>query len=167
VAVRPGGRRSLLLGTYVAAVIWTSAVAIVATVVALAVTPVLDPWAIGRILVALVLVSCVGRAALFALPAVIMPKRALVASVGVALVVEYLAGVIPAVVNQATVSLRLRSLLVEWMGWEQKLPTEVQLLIDPQPPWVQLLAVAILVVVLLGVAVAILDRRQFPPSDEV
>jgi len=167
VAVRPGGRRSLLLGTYVAAVIWTSAVAIVATVVALAVTPVLDPWAIGRILVALVLVSCVGRAALFALPAVIMPKRALVASVGVALVVEYLAGVIPAVVNQATVSLRLRSLLVEWMGWEQKLPTEVQLLIDPQPPWVQLLAVAILVVVLLTVAVAILDRRQFPPSDEV
>jgi len=85
----------------------------------------------------------------------------------VALVVEYLAGVIPAIVNQATVSLRLRSLLVEWMGWERKLPTEVQLLIDPQPPWVQLLAVAILVVVLLSVAVAILDRRQFPPSDEV
>jgi hypothetical protein len=114
-----------------------------------------------------VLISCVGRAALFALPAVIMPKRALVASVGVALVVEYLAGVIPAIVNQATVSLRLRSLLVAWMGWERKLPTEVQLLVDTQPAWVHLLAVGVLVAVLLTVAVAILERRQFPPSDEV
>jgi len=32
---------------------------------------------------------------------------------------------------------------------------------------VQLLAVGILVAVLLTVAVAILDRRQFPPSDEM
>ena len=91
----------------------------------------------------------------------------LLAAVGVALVVEYLAGVIPAIVNQATVSLRLRSLLVAWMGWERKLPTEVQLLIDPQPAWVHLLAVGILVAVLLTAAVVILERRQFPPSDEV
>ena len=58
-------------------------------------------------------------------------------------------------------------LLVAWMGWERKLPTEVQLLIDPQPAWVHVLAVAILVAVLLTVAVVILERRQFPPSDEV
>lgn len=167
VAVRPGGRRSLLLGTYVAAVLWTVAVAILATGLALVVADVDDRAGVGRILVALVVVSCVGRAALFALPAVIMPKRALVASVGVALVVEYLAGVIPAVVNQATVSLRLRSLLVDWMGWERKLPVEVQLLVEDQPTWVHLLAVAILVATMLTVAVAILDRRQFPPSDEV
>lgn len=166
-AVRPGGRRALLLGTWVAAVIWTAAVAIVATVIAVGVTKLVDPWGAGRILVALVLVSCVGRAALFALPAVIMPKRALVASVGVAIVVEYLAGVIPAIVNQATVSLRLRSLLVAWMGWEKSLPTEAQLLIDQQPEWVQMLAVGILVAVLLTLAVVILDRRQFPPSDEL
>ncbi len=166
-AVRPGGRRALLIGTYLAAVVWTSVVALVATVLALAVARVEDPWAVGRMLAALVLVSCVGRAALFAVPAVIMPKRALVASVGVALVVEYLAGFIPAIVNQATVSLRLRSLLVPWMGWDRKLPIEMQLLIDPQPPWVQLLAVGILAVVLLTAAVVILDRRQFPPSDEI
>jgi len=167
VAVRPGGRRALLLGSYLAAVVWTAVVALVATALALAVSDVPRPASVARILAALVLVSCVGRGALFALPAVIMPKRALVASVGVALVVEYLAGVIPAVVNQATVSLRLRSLLVAWMGWEQKLPTEVQLLIDPQPPWVQLGAVGGLVAVLLTAAVLILDRRQFPPSDEI
>ena len=96
-----------------------------------------------------------------------MPKRALVASVGVAIVVEYLAGVLPAVVNQATVSLRLRTLLVEWMGWRRKLPVEIQLLVDMQPAWVQVVAVFVLAAVLLTVALFILERRQFPPSEEV
>jgi hypothetical protein len=144
-----------------------SAVAILAICVALALTDVGDRVGVARMLIALVLLSCVGRGALFALPAVVLPKRALVASVGVALVVEYLAGAIPAVVNQATVSLRLRSLLVAWMKWQRKLPTEMELLIDPQPVWVQVTAVGILVVVLLTAAVLILERRQFPPSEEV
>lgn len=167
VAVRPGGRRSLLLGTYVAAVIWTSSVAILALFLALPFTGLDDRAGVARMLIALVLLSCVGRGALFALPAVVMPKRALVASVGVALVVEYLAGVIPAVVNQATVSLRLRSLLVAWMHWKRKLPIEMELLVDPQPVWVQLTAVGILVVALLSAAVFILEKRQFPPSEEI
>lgn len=167
VATRPNGRRALLLGTWLAAVIWTGAVAIAATALALVVADVERPAAVGTMFVALVVLSCMGRAALFAIPAVVLPKRALVASVGVALVVEYLAGTIPALVNQATVSLRLRSLLVDWMGWKRKLPTEMQLFIDPQSAWLHVLAVAVLTTVLLAVAVAILDRRQFPPSEEV
>jgi len=167
IAVRPGGRRALLLGTYLAAVIWTSIVAILAATLAVVVARVPQPLPLIGMLAVLVVLSTLGRAALFALPAVILPKRALVASVAVALVVEYLAGFIPAVVNQATVSLRLRSLLVEWMGWRQKLPVEMQLLIDPQPAWVQIAAVICLAAVLLAAAVKILDFRQFPPSVEI
>ena len=167
VAVRPGGRRALLVGTYLAAVIWTSTVAILAAVLAVLVARVPQPLPLVGMLAALVVLSSLGRAALFALPAVILPKRALVASVAVALVVEYLAGFIPAVVNQATVSLRLRSLLVEWMGWRQKLPVEMQLLIDPQPAWVQIAAIGVLAAVLLVAAVKILDFRQCPPSVEI
>lgn len=167
VAVRPGGRRALLLGTYLAAVIWTSTVAILAACLAVLVARVPNPLPLMAMMVVLVLLSALGRAALFALPAVILPKRALVASVAVALVVEYLAGFIPAVVNQATVSLRLRSLLVEWMGWRQKLPVEMQLLIDTQPAWVQIASIAVLATVLLVAAVKILDYRQFPPSVEI
>ena len=84
-----------------------------------------------------------------------------------ALVVEYLAGFMPAVINQATVSLRLRSLLVQWMGWRQYMPVEMQLLIDPQPAAVQVAAVVVLAAVLLTAAAAILEYRQFPPSEEV
>jgi ABC-type transport system involved in multi-copper enzyme maturation permease subunit len=167
VAVRPGGRRALLLGTFLAAVVWTSIVGIAAAGLAVAVVGAGKPVQLVAMFAGLVILSAVGRAALFALPAVILPKRALVASVAVGLVVEYLAGFIPAVVNQATVSLRLRSLLVAWMGWRQRLPVEMQLLIDPQPAWVQVAAIGILAAVLLTVAVKILDFRQFPPSDEI
>ena len=41
-----------------------------------------DPAGWGRPLPLLIVLSCIGRAALFSLPAVIVPKRALVASVG-------------------------------------------------------------------------------------
>ena len=167
VATRPLGRRALLLGTWLAAVGWTGAVALLSLALALAVTDVERPAAVAMMFAALIVLSCAGRGALFAVPAVVLPKRALVASVGAAIVVEFLAGTIPAVVNQATVSLRLRSLLVDWMGWKRKLPTEVELFIDPQPAWLHLLAVGLLVAVLLTAAVLILERRQFPPSDEV
>jgi ABC-type transport system involved in multi-copper enzyme maturation permease subunit len=166
VAVRPGGRRSLLLGTFLAAVTWTTAVALFALVLTLVAAGLPGSGRLAAVFAALVVISCVGRAALFALPAVIVPKRALVASVSAALVVEYLAGFLPAVVNQLTVSLRLRSLLVRWMGWERALPTELQLLVDTQPAWVQIMAVVALASVMLLAAGAILARRQFPPAEE-
>jgi len=166
VAVRPGGRRSLLMGTFLAAVVWTSSVALFALALSLLAAGLPGSERLAAVFAALILVSCVGRAALFALPAVIVPKRALVASVVAALLIEYLAGFLPAVVNQLTVSLRLRSLLVRWMGWERALPPELQLLVDSQPAWVQIAAVGGLAATLLVAAVVILDRRQFPPAEE-
>lgn len=167
VAVRPRGRRSLLLGTYLAAVAWTSTVAILAAALAVLAAGIARPLPLVVLFAGLVVLSTLGRAALFAVPAVVLPKRALVASVAVALTVEYLAGFIPAVVNQLTVSLRLRSLLVEWMGWRRQLPVEMRLLVDPAPAWVQAAAVVVLAVVLLVAAVKILESRQFPPSVEI
>ncbi len=166
VATRPRGRRALLLGTYVAAVAWTCGVALIAVVLALAAAGVSGGGGLAAMFGGLVLLSAVGRGALFALPAVVVPKRALVASVGVAIVVEYLAGFLPAIVNQVTVSLRLRSLLVSWMDWRRQLPVEFSMILDPNPAWVQIGAVIVLAGVLLAAAVLILERRQFPPADE-
>jgi len=166
VVVRPGGRRSLLVGTFLAAVGWTTAVALVALALALAAAGLPGSARLAAMFTALLLLSCLGRAALFALPAVIVPKRALVAGVAAGIVLEYLAGFLPAVVNQFTVSLRLRSLLVHWMGWERALPAELKLFVDPGPAWLQATAVVVLAGVLLAAAAAILARRQFPPSEE-
>jgi ABC-type transport system involved in multi-copper enzyme maturation permease subunit len=167
VAVRPGGRRALLLGTYLAAVVWTSVVGILGAILAVFVCGVEDPLPLIGVLAGLVLLSTVGRAALFALPAVVLPKRALVASVVVALIVEFMAGFIPAVVNQFAVSLRLRSLLVAWMGWRYKVPADMRVFVDTQPPWLQVAAVLVLATLYLATAVAILEYRQFPPSEEI
>jgi ABC-type transport system involved in multi-copper enzyme maturation permease subunit len=167
VAVRPSGRRAMILGTYAAAVVWTVSVATLALIPAVLISGTDEFFHVFAVMLGLIMLSAAGRGALFALPAVIVPKRAMVASVGLALVVEYLAGLLPAVINQATVSLRLRSLLVEGMGWRRRLPAEVQLLIDPQPPTVHILAVVILVTILLSAAVVIVERRQFPPSEEI
>jgi hypothetical protein len=147
-------------------VVWTSTVALVSLVLAIQASGGQDTGRLIRVFTALVLISCAGRAALFALPAVIVPKRALVASVAVAFVVEYMAGFIPAVINQVTVSLRLRSLLVRWMGWQRNLPPELDLLIDTQPPWVHVMSVIALAAVMLFAASVILARRQFPPAEE-
>jgi len=167
IAVRPSGRRAMILGTFAAAVVWTVSVATLALVPAVLVSGTEEPFRLFSVMLGLIVLSAAGRGGLFALPAVIVPKRAMVASVGLALVVEYLAGLLPAVINQATVSLRLRSLLVEGMGWRRQLPAEVQLLIDSNPPWVHVLAVLVLVTILLGLAVVIVERRQFPPSEEI
>lgn len=166
VTVRPGGRQSLLLGTFAAAVIWTGGVSLVALMLTLLIAQPTQPIGLVVMFTVLIGISCVGRAALFALPAVILPKRALIASVGVALVVEYFAGLLPAVVNQVTVSLRLRSLLVEWMEWREDLPIEMTLFVDDYSAPIQIVAVCILVFMLLTTAGFILNRRQFPPSVE-
>jgi ABC-type transport system involved in multi-copper enzyme maturation permease subunit len=166
VVVRPGGRRSLLMGTFLAAVTWTAGVALLSLGLTLFAAGLTDSLQLAGMFTVLVLLSCLGRAALFALPAVIVPKRALVASVGAAIVVEYLAGFLPAVVNQVTVSLRLRSLLVEWMGWQRNLPEALRLFVDEQPAAVQVAAVFGITVVFLTAANLILSRRQFPPAEE-
>ncbi|MFM8283411.1 MAG: hypothetical protein ACKOCW_07600 [Planctomycetaceae bacterium] len=166
IAVRPGGRRALVLGTFLAAVAWTTAVGLGALLLAVLAGGMAKPAGLLTVFAGLVVISCIGRAALFSLPAVLLPHRALVASVGVAVVVEYLAGFLPAVVNQVTVSLRLRSLLVDWMDWQRNVPPQLRLIVDPQPAWTQCAAVAVLTVVLLTTAIVILERRQFPPSEE-
>ena len=166
VTVRPGGRQSLLLGTFAAAVIWTGGVSLVSLILTLLIAQPTQPIGLVVMFTVLIGISCIGRAALFAVPAVILPKRALIASVGVALVVEYFAGLLPAVVNQVTVSLRLRSLLVEWMAWRKDLPIEMTLFVDDYSAPVQIAAVCILVCILLTIAGFILNRRQFPPSVE-
>ena len=158
---------SLLAGTFLAAVSWTALVGLLSLALTLAAAGLRDSSQLGLIFGVLIILSCCGRAALFAVPAVILPKRALVASVVAAIVVEYLAGFLPAVVNQLTVSLRLRSLLVEWMGWRRQLPPELQLLVDDQSAVIQVAAVIALAVTLLTLAGVILSWRQFPPSEEV
>jgi ABC-type transport system involved in multi-copper enzyme maturation permease subunit len=111
-AVRPHGPIAVLVGKYLVAVSWALPVGLVSAV--------LGTIAIGSdetaklILVEcfLVCLSCIAYAAVFLLLGVIIPRRAMVAGVIYAVLIEVAAAFIPAAVNLLTIQHRLRCVLV-------------------------------------------------------
>lgn len=148
-AVRPGGKTAMLVGKYLTAVSWTALAGWMALALSLIVISPPDLVRNAAALGALVLLACLAYGAVFVLLGVIVPKRAMVSAVVYTLVVEFLVGLIPAVVNELTVQYRLRALLVKWMDWEQTLlrdlPEFFRLVLDSGPAWQQVL-------ILLGIA---------------
>jgi ABC-type transport system involved in multi-copper enzyme maturation permease subunit len=165
-AVRPEGRRSLLLGKYITALAWTVSAAWVALLLTVPLAGPPDAWRTWAVLSVLVVLSCVGRGAIYALLAVTVPHRAMVFSVVYTLIFEFLVGLIPALINQFTIQLRLRSLLVLWMDWSRKLPDNSRLLFDESPTTQHLTLLAIHIFAALAIAIFVLEHRQFVASDD-
>lgn len=165
-AVRPEGRRAILLGKYFTALGWTISAGWTSLLIAAPLSGAAPVLQIGLVLSALVVLSCVGRGAVYALLAVISPQRAMVMAVAYTMVFEFLVGLIPALINQFTVQLRLRSLLVLWMDWSKELPSESQLLFDPSSTTQHLTLLGIHVFAALSIAIFVLEHRQFVTSDE-
>lgn len=119
IIVRPGGRRSLLLGRYIVAVAWTATCTTCSTVMAITAAHFLGieraveaGWVIG----VLNILSAVVHGALFLLIGCLFQRRAMVYAFVYAVVVEAAMGWVPAVVNRFTISYRLRSLLLDWLN---------------------------------------------------
>lgn len=165
-AVRPDGRRAILLGKYLAALAWTISAAWLSLLIAVPLAGPPDSLRTWGVLSLLAVLSCMGRGAIYALIAVIVPQRAMVFAVAYTLVFEFLVGLIPALINQFTVQLRLRSLLVHWMDWSQRLPAGSQLLFDDSSTTQHLTLLAIHIFAALTIAVFVLEHRQFATSEE-
>jgi len=117
--VRPGARRSLLLGRYVVAVLWTASCTTCSAIVATALAyhfGIERAVEAGIVIVALNLLSAVVHGALFLLVGCLFQRRAMVYAFVYAVAIEAAMGWIPAVVNRFTVSYRLRSLLLDWLN---------------------------------------------------
>jgi ABC-type transport system involved in multi-copper enzyme maturation permease subunit len=165
-AVRPSGRRSLLLGKYVTSLIWTISAAWVALLIAVPLASPPAAWRTWAVLSMLVVLSCLGRGAIYALLSVIIPSRAMVFAVVYTMIFEFLVGLIPALINQFTVQLRLRSLLVLWMDWSDTLPETSRLLFDESSTAQHLILLTIHIIIALSLAIFVLEQRQFAASDE-
>jgi len=120
-AVRPRGALAVYLGKYLVAVAWT----IPAACFAAAGTSIIMAPGNYRELIAvqcpLVVLSCLGYAAVYALVGVLLPKRAMVACVFYTLASEVILSTVPAAVNILTIQYRLRCLFVRWMEWDESL----------------------------------------------
>ncbi len=168
-AVRPGGRGSILVGKYLAAVVWTLISAWLSLAVCLCVLstdmnvmPLVVPF--GK----LALLSCVVYGAIFILLSVLFLQRAMAAAVAYTALMEVLVAWLPATINQFSVQYRLRGLLVSWISFSESRhgPMFDRLFTGSDPPSQHLLILLASTVVLLLAATWILRHRELVRPDE-
>jgi ABC-type transport system involved in multi-copper enzyme maturation permease subunit len=169
-AVRPEGRRTVLLGKYLTAIVWSLLSAMIILLVTVPLLTAYDavdrPVHLFMVLLALSLLSCIGRGAAYAVFAVALPQRAMAFAVAYTVIFDYIVGFIPAVINQLAVQFHLRCLFVRWMNFEELEGTSFTLFFDDAPAWQHLMALSVFVVLVLPAAIFVLERRQFPSADE-
>ena len=173
-AVRPQGPTAIIVGKFLVAISWT----VLAAWISLAVTLVLirpeQSMQVWWVLSSLSLLSCLGYAGIFSLIGVVFPKRGMVIAVAYSLVVEVLVTIIPAVINKLTLQLRLRSLLVRWMEWEESLSSlggengsmASELIFDDAPALLHIGVLAGVTVIALCLSNLVLQWREFSTASQ-
>jgi hypothetical protein len=165
-AIRPRGRRAVLIGKYLNAVLWTFATMTVSLSCAIVIA---DPLHLTKTFIVLFMICSISALAygtLYALIAVAIPQRAMIMALAYSVVVEGIIGFIPAVINQLTFNFRLRAMFVQWMGWD-KIPRGISsVTVTNQHSIVHFLLILVMMAVIAKVTLVILDRRQFVASDE-
>jgi ABC-type transport system involved in multi-copper enzyme maturation permease subunit len=171
--VRHAGRRSLLLGKYLVAVLWTSTAGILAVSLATPFVPLKNPAQLWLTASLLCLLASLAYGALFALIGVVMQKRVMVISFVYALVAEGVLAWIPAVINQFTIAYRLRSILFRWLDLsvDQYFPNmglarNAMVAQDPSG-WVQVAWVLLISGILLGLALWLVETIQYSFQSEL
>ena len=166
-AVRPCGKVPVLIGKYLAAVLWTAAAAWIGLLLSLLVAiPDRDVVQGVLVLVALVGLSSLAYGALFVLLGVLFLRRGMIVAVAYTFVFEFLVSWIPAMVNQLTVQYHLRNLLVKWMLLEST-PHEFRQMVSDAPPWRHILILLGMTAAFLTAASLVLRRRQLITAPEV
>ncbi len=168
-AVRPHGPLSVLIGKYLVAVSWGLTVGVVsATLGAIAIGA---PEAIRLIAVQwlLVILSSIGYASAFLFLGVLTPKRAMIAGIVYAVILEVVGGFVPAAVNLLTFQHRLRCILVRCLEIDVEMAgrNPVYLAYFGEEPAIWHIVVLLLMAAVYLVAAAVLLRfREFTAAAE-
>lgn len=173
-AVRPQGPAAIVIGKFLVAISWTVLAAWLGLTVAILLIRPEYSVRIGSVLAILSLLSCISYAGIYSLIGVVFPKRGMVIAVAYSLLVEVLLAFIPAVINRLTLQLRLRSLLVTWMDWEENFsalggsggPDTATLLYNGAPAWQHLLVLAGATIGALWLAIQVLRWREFTTAGD-
>lgn len=119
---------------------------------------------VWRTLAALVALSSMAYGSLFSLLGVLLLRRAMIFAVAYTLL-EFAVRLIPAVVRQLTVQYHLQSLLFHWIHWRNSAPV-IESFFGAVSPWENVAVLLGYTVFLLGVAAAILRRRELVTATE-
>lgn len=167
-ATRPAGTASIVLGKYAVAVLWSFTAGAVATVVAVPISGVEDPFWAWAVLTALVGLAVLAYGALFTFIGTMIQRRAMVVAILYIVLIEGALSLVPATINQFTVGFRLLSLLVHWMGLDEKHESEqLRMLFGESAPLTHFLVLLIYTLALLAAALLRARRGgyQVEPED--
>ncbi len=160
VALSPGGKVSLLLGRYLLALAWSSGVGLAALGACFLGVFQAHAERLGPLFAELVVLSSVAYGALYLLIGAIGLKRAMVAAVAYTFLVEVALTMVPAVVNQLTIDLRLRSILARDLGFSEPLPGAAREFLAAGPAWEQAAILGFYALGALAASVILIRRRQ-------
>jgi ABC-type transport system involved in multi-copper enzyme maturation permease subunit len=166
-AVRPGGRVSVLLGKYVTAITWTMAAGWISTTICVLIVRPAEAFRVWATMVSLVALACLAYGSIYSLIGVWLHRRAMVIAVAYTLICEFLVSFIPAVVNKLTVQYRLRNLLLTGMDWWDIVPSGAKtVLLGSEPAWLHLLVLAGITVGILVLALQVIQRKEYVTATE-
>jgi ABC-type transport system involved in multi-copper enzyme maturation permease subunit len=167
--VRPWGRTAILLGKYVVAVTWTASAALLAASLSVPISRIEDPTATLWTLARLIGLGSLAYGALYVAIGSIVQKRPLVLSMVYTLIVEVVLSLVPAFINQFSISFRLRSLMIQWQGIDEILlerARETSFIYDASGTTQHLALLLVLTLVLLAVALWRANRSEFSLQSE-
>ena len=174
-AVRPRGIAAVLLGKYLVAALWTTAVCSIAMTlcVLLAATAsipnLLRMW---LVFLFLIILAAFAYAAIFALIGVIFHRRAMVFAMAYVILLEIFVAQIPAIINQITVRHHLTALAVKWLEFRYLGGEEVpeffleQVLGVKEPDSRNILMVVAIAAVTLAASIWIISHREYLTAEE-
>ncbi len=174
IASRPRGRTSLLLGKYLAAVIYSFGVCEIAISLCILIAvlnhaAIRDVGGLWSSLSLIFLLGCLSYGAVFSLIGTIFFKRAMVVGAIFVIVVECILGMMPALISKFTLQYHLRSLGIKWIGWFLPPPfieKDYTFIYGQQSQWFHLTSLATAILFSLTAAMIIINWRQFITSDE-
>jgi hypothetical protein len=163
--LRPYGKLAVLFGKYCLAVVWAGSASLISSW-AIAFMLGGDAWLkLARTLSGLSVLASLSYGALYLLIGVCITKRAMIAALAYSLVMEAVISLVPATINQLTISYRLRSLLAEWMSLD-RIRSRTEIFSGPESASMNLLIVILYTFTLLFLAAYSLLGRDFGSETE-
>jgi ABC-type transport system involved in multi-copper enzyme maturation permease subunit len=160
--IRPEGRRGMLIGKYLVAVLWTVSCGWVAASIAIPFLGYENPLRLWFVSLVLCLLSSIAHGALFTLIGVLMQRRGMVLAFFYAAVIEGVLGWIPAVINKFTIAYRIRSLMVSWLEMPlNRFMRDSELVSDGVSDWVHVAWLLGGAAVLLSIALWRVQAAQY------
>lgn len=165
--VRPNGRIVLVLGKYLVAVFWSIIGGTISVSLLIPILSLDRSWDLWWTTIRLLVLASLSYSALYIMIGTFFQRRAMVVAFIYTVVSEGLLSLLPATVNQITVSYRLRSLFLQWIN--VRLPKDDDnpfMIADLSAQWHLVLGILIYTLICLGISAFWLRRSEYSLQPE-